>query len=83
MNRPGLIWKRNFEAEEKRTKEYLYLAFQKCIARMEQEQIASFDEYDEKYSIHYRSGEWINELLRLLEKNNDIQACNEVKKWVK
>lgn len=83
MNRPGLIWKRNVEAEEKRTKEYLYLAFQKCIARMEQEQIESFDEYDEKYSIHYRSGEWINELLRLLEKNNDMQACNEVKKWVK
>ena len=83
MNRPGFIWNRNVEAEEKRTKEYLYLAFQKCIAKMQEEQIKSFDEYDVKYSIHYRSGEWINELLRLLEKNNDIQAYEEVKKWVK
>lgn len=83
MNRPRFIWNRNVEAEEKRKKEYLYLAFQKCIARMEEEQIKTFDEYDEKYSIHYRSEEWINELLRLLEKNNDIHACKEVEKWVK
>ena len=83
MNRPGFIWNRNVEAEEKRTKEYLYLAFQKCIVRMQEEQIKSFAEYDEKYSIHYRSREWINELLRLLEKNNEAQAYEEVKKWVK
>ena len=49
---------------------------------MQEEQIKSFDEYDEKYSIHYRSGEWINELLRLLEKN-DIQVYKEVEEWVK
>ena len=83
MNRPGFIWNRNVEAEEKRTKEYLYLAFQKCIVRMQEEQIKSFEEYDEKYSIHYRSDEWINELLRLLEKNNEMQAYKEVEKWMK
>lgn len=53
------------------------------LNKPKEEQIKTFDECDEKYSIHYRSGEWINELLRLLEKNNDIQAYEEVKKWVK
>lgn len=79
MNRPGLIWKRDMEAEEKRTKEYLYLAFQKCMARMETEGILSLAEYDEKYSIHYRCEEWIGELCGLLEKNNDMERYKEVK----
>lgn len=82
MNRPGLIWNRNLEAEEKRTKEYLYLAFQKCIERMEKEQIPSFAEYDEKYSIHYRCEEWIDKLCRLLQENDDIERYEEVKKLV-
>ena len=82
MNRPGLIWKRNIEAEEKRTKEYLYIAFQKCMERMEKEQIPSFAEYDEKYSIHYQCEEWIGELCRLLQENNDIERYEEVKKFV-
>ena len=80
MHRSGLIWNRNIEAEEERTKKYLYLAFQKCVARMEDEQIASFSDYDEKYSIHYRSGEWIGKLLELLKKSNDTQTYKEVKK---
>lgn len=82
MNRPGLIWNRNMEEEEKRTKEYLYLAFQKCMARMEEEKIPSIVEYDKKYSIHYRCEEWMNELCRLLQKNNDIEKYEEVKKLV-
>lgn len=61
MNRSGFIWDRDIESEEKRTKEYLYLAFQRCIERMEKEQISSFAEYDEKYSIHYRCEEWTGE----------------------
>ena len=82
MRRPGLIWNRNIEAEEERTRKYLYLAFQKCVARMEEEQIESFSDYDEKYSIHYRSGEWISKLLELLQKSNDTQTYKEVKKRV-
>ncbi|MBD5546472.1 MAG: DUF1186 domain-containing protein [Lachnospiraceae bacterium] len=82
MHRPGLIWRRNIEAEEKRTKEYLYIAFQKCMERMEKEQIPSFAEYDEKYSIHYRCEEWVGELCRLLQENNDIERYKKVKKFV-
>lgn len=82
MNRPGPIWERNIEAEEKRSKDYLYLALQKCMERMEKEQISSFAEYDEKYSIHYQCEEWIGELCRLLQENNDIERYDEVKKFV-
>lgn len=80
MNRPGLIWNRNIEAEEERTKEYLYLVFQKCKERMEKEQISSFAEYDEKYSIHYRFDEWLCELCGILYEEGDIERYEEVKK---
>lgn len=82
MHRPGLIWKRNIEVEEKRKKEYLYLAYQKCMDIMEKEQIPSFAEYDKKYSIHYQCEEWMSELCRLLYENNDIERYEEVKKYV-
>ncbi|MDE7131337.1 MAG: DUF1186 domain-containing protein [Lachnospiraceae bacterium] len=81
MNRPGLIWSRNMEMEEKRTKEYLYLAFQRCMTRMEEEKIPSIVEYDKKYSIHYQCEEWMSELCRLLRRDNDIEKYEEVKKF--
>lgn len=82
MNRPGLIWNRDIEAKEKRAEGYLYLAFQRCMERMEKEQISSFAEYDKKYSIHYRCEEWMGELCRLSQKNGDIEKYEEVKKFV-
>lgn len=82
MNRPGLIWKRNVEQEKKRAKEYLYLAFQKCRERMEEEQLVSFTEYNEKYSIHYQCEEWLGELCRLLQESRDVEKYEEVKKFV-
>lgn len=82
VNRPGFIWNRNKKEEAKRTKGYLYLAFQKCRARMEEEQISSFTEYDEKYSIHYLCKEWTGELCRLLRENDDIEKYEEVWKFI-
>lgn len=82
MNRPGLIWKRNVEQEGKRAKEYLYLAFQKCRERMEEEQLASFTEYNKKYSIHYQCEEWLGELCRLLQESRDVEKYEEVKKFI-
>ena len=76
--RPGLIWLRNKTEEEKRTREYLYHAYQKCAARMEREQIQTFDEYDEKYSIHYYCKTWADELCRLLQENQDIEKYEKV-----
>lgn len=82
MNRPGLIWKRNVEQEGKRAKEYLYLAFQKCRERMEEEQLASFTEYNKKYSIHYQCEEWLGELCRLLQESRDVEKYEEIKKFI-
>lgn len=82
MNRPGFIWERNVEQEKKRAKEYLYLAFQKCRERMEEEQLASFTEYNEKYSIHYQCEEWLGELCRLLQESRDVEKSEEVKKFI-
>lgn len=81
MHRPGFIWNRNRQAEEKRAREYLCLAYRRCAKKMEAEQICSLAEYDEKYSIHYRSGEWVNKLLSLLKANNDNRLYHEVQKW--
>lgn len=47
---------------------------------MEKEQISSFAEYDEKYSIHYRFDEWLCELCGILYEDNDIERYEEVKK---
>lgn len=82
MNRPGFIWNRDINAEERRKKEYLYLAFQKCRERMEAEQIRSFKEYDEKYGIHYRCIEWLDELCRLLKENNEMGRYEEVNEFI-
>lgn len=82
MNRPGFIWTRDEMAEEKRTRKYLYLAYQKCAARMEEEQIQTFDEYDEKYSIHYYCKAWLDELCRLLQENQDTEKYEEVAKFI-
>lgn len=83
MNRPGLIWDRNMEAEEERTKEYLYLAFQKCKERMEKEQIPSLEKYDEKYSIHYRFEKWLCDLCGSLYEDNDMERYEELKNFCK
>lgn len=82
MNRPGLIWNRNVEEEERRKREYLYLAFQKCTEKMEEEKIQSCAEYDNKYSIHYQCADWMGELYRLLKESNDTERCEEVRKFI-
>ncbi len=83
MHRPGLIWERNEEKENMRTKQYLYLAYQKASELAERENVTSFTDFDEKHSIHYRSREWAGMLLELLKKAGDKEAYKEVQTWVK
>ena len=80
MHRPGFIWDRNEEAEENRTRAYLKLAFDKFQERVEREQIQTFTEYDEKYSIHYQCGEWMDILMGLLKISGDEALYKEVRK---
>ena len=49
---------------------------------MEEEQLSSFTEYDEKCSIHYRCEEWMAELCRLLQESNDIDRYEGVKQFM-
>ena len=83
MGRTIPIWERDERAEGQRAGKYLYLAYQKCAKRMEEEQISSLAVYDEKYSIHYFCGEWIPKLLRFLRNAHEREQYQEVEKWYK
>ena len=83
MHRPGLIWNRDERKENRRTKEYLYLAYQKAVEMAARENITSLEDFDKKHSIHYRSEEWLDRLLKLLKDAEDQAAYKEVKSWTK
>lgn len=83
MQRPGLIWKRDEQKENQRTREYLYLAFQKAAEIAEQENLTSLEEFDKKHSIHYRCAEWLGRLLELLKDAGDQERGEEVKNWIR
>ena len=83
MQRPGLIWKRDEQKENQRTREYLYLAFQKAAEIAEQENLTSLEEFDKKHSIHYRCAEWLGRLLELLKDAGDQERGEKVKNWIR
>ncbi len=80
-HRIGFIWLKDPQKEEKRTREYLTLAFKRFAERAERDGIKSFAEYDAKYSIHYFCKDWMRRLLALLEENGseeDFWAVREM-----
>lgn len=82
--RPFLIWSREpEEVVHKRKLAYLSEAFSKFSERVEREQISTFQEYDEKYSIHYPCGEWIGTLRELLRENGDRKLGRKVSECCK
>ena len=83
MHRPGLIWNRDEQKENRRTKEYLYLAFQRTVEMANRERVTSLAEFDKKHSIHYRCEEWINRFLELLKDAGDQAMYKEVNNWTK
>ena len=79
-HRPGWIWDR--ESEEvmnNRQRIYLWNAFVRWSGKMEAENVSDLDEYDRKYSIHYRCRRWLGELVELLERHGDMEKYLEVK----
>ena len=82
INRPGYIWLRNEEEEEKRCQRYLSLAFEMFIKKAEKENIQNFEEYDQRFSIHYLCGEWMGELLRLSKKERNDGLYKRVNKYL-
>src|SRR5699024_1773601 len=83
MHRPGLIWNRDEQKEKRRTKGYLYLAFQRTVEMANRESVTSLAEFDKKHSIHYRCEEWIGRLLELLKDAGDQAMYKEVDNWTK
>ena len=79
--RPRPIWIDDDDEDAARKKVYLTEAFSKFTEKVERENIETFDEYDEKYSIHYQCGEWISELETLLDDRGEsnlsemVSAC--------
>ena len=79
MHRPGFIWLRNREQEEKRSRAYLKLAYERFKEKIEKEGVRSFEEYDQRFSIHYFCREWMLELLRSLQEEGDMDRFQEVR----
>ena len=79
MSRPGFIWLRNREQEEKRSREYLDLAYERFKEKVEKEGVRSFEEYDRRFSIHYFCGEWMMEFLKLMQNEGDMERFQEVR----
>lgn len=83
MHREIPLWQSNPQAEEKKKRAYLEIAFSQFSERVEREQIQTFEEYDKKYAIHYRCEEWMNTLLELLKKQGNKALYNEVRQCCK
>ncbi len=65
------IWvKRDKFKEEMIMISYLIKAYENFLLKCEKEEITSFDEYDSKHKIHYKSREWIKKLKELIIRND-------------
>ena len=69
------------EQKIKRRTYYLLKAFSRYVERCKAEDIRTFREYDDKYSIHYTSAEWLNYLIQLLEEQKLSAELKEVKSF--
>ena len=69
------------EQKIKRRTYYLLKAFSRYAERCKAEDIRTFREYDDKYSIHYTSAEWLNYLIQLLEEQKLSAELKEVKSF--
>ena len=62
------MWvKRDYEQERVGKIDYLENALSLFMEKCEREGITSFAAYDERYMVHYRSGEWVSDLVNLVE----------------
>ena len=78
MHRMGWIWLRDEKKEETRCKEYLKLAFSMFLKKVEKEKIMTFEEYNQRFSIHYFCEDWTAKLLDLLKKDGEDDLYHHV-----
>jgi hypothetical protein len=71
------MWvKRDYEQERIGKIHYLNDALGLFLDKCRDEHIMSFDDYDKKYMVHYRSEEWVVTLIDLIEKNDERKILN-------
>lgn len=74
------IWNRESDQiVARRKRAYLTDAYKKFVAIVEREKIQNFSEYDSKHSIHYLCGEWLGELVDLLEEDDRDDLLKDVR----
>ncbi|MCI8645197.1 MAG: DUF1186 domain-containing protein [Firmicutes bacterium] len=73
----------NQPLRQKREREYLWNAFCRYAERMEREGLQTNEEYDKKYSIHYRCKTWLYQLLARLEDAEEFEQYDEVLEYYK
>lgn len=79
MHRPGFIWLKDEKKDEVRCREYLSLAFDMFLSKVQHEGIKTFEEYDRTFSIHYFCEEWLSKLMDLSKKAHDKTLVERVK----
>ena len=73
------VWRSEPEGvADQRKRVYLTAALKKFMEFVERENIKSFSEYDEKYSIHYFCEEWLGALRELLREKDEEGILNTV-----
>lgn len=79
--RGGLIFNREDEKTvTARRSYYLWEAFSRLSKKLDREGITT-EEYDQKYAIHYRCREWVDELLDLLKHSREDEKYETVLKY--
>lgn len=80
--RPHFIWQReDKDMVHNRQRAYLSEAFSKFVQKIEKENIRTFQEYDEKYSIHYQCKEWLSDLQMLLDETGDEESAAQISEY--
>ena len=80
--RPHFIWQpEDKDMVHDRQRAYLSEAFSKFVQKIEKENIRTFQEYDEKYSIHYQCEEWLSDLQMLLDEIGDEESAAQISEY--
>lgn len=78
------LWvKRDFDQERLGQIHYLNEALELFLKKCRREHIASFAAYDEQYMVHYRSSQWVEALIELLEDDMSPEMENIREKAMK
>ena len=55
------------------------MAYERFKEKVEKEALRSFEEYDQRFNVHYFCREWMLELLRSLQEEGDMDRFQEVR----